>query len=160
MRQQRHLKVLPGGAEENLEARAIKVAFATTDLKHVDQHFGSAEKLAVYAVTLEETSMSEVAQFGHLAQDGNEDKLAAKMDALEGCIAVYCQAVGSSAIAQMRAKGIQPVKVDPGTPIPLLLQGLQTELKEGPEGWIARALSEQTKDPSRFDAMEEEGWDE
>ena len=29
---------------------AIKVAFATTDMVHVNQHFGSAKSFAVYAV--------------------------------------------------------------------------------------------------------------
>ena len=36
------------------------------------------------------------AQFGDLAEDGNEDKLVSKLDVLKGCVAVYCQAAGAS----------------------------------------------------------------
>ena len=75
----------------------------------------------------------EVTQFGRLAMDGNEDKLAAKIAALAGCIAVYCQAVGASAINQLRAQGIQPIKVGPGTPVTDLIAALQEELRAGPE---------------------------
>ncbi|MEI6746113.1 MAG: NifB/NifX family molybdenum-iron cluster-binding protein, partial [Methylococcaceae bacterium] len=42
---------------------------------HVDQHFGSAQSFAIYAVNPEQAELLEAAQFGNLAQDGNEDKL-------------------------------------------------------------------------------------
>ena len=75
---------------------AIKVAFASTDLKHINQHFGASQAFALYAVDPERAQLIEVVQFGQLAMDGNEDKLAAKIKALEGCVAVYAQAVGAS----------------------------------------------------------------
>lgn len=141
---------------------AVKVAFATGDMRHVDQHFGAAESFAVYVIDLDQSSLVEVTQFGQLAMDGNEDKLTAKISALEGCIAVYCQAVGSSAVNQLRAKGIQPVKVTPDALVADLIQGLQEELRAGPTSWLARALEarQQPRDDKRFDAMESEGWAE
>ena len=164
MRQQRRFRVLDGGIEdspkEDWMERALKVAFATKDLAHVDQHFGSAESLAVYALTPDDCALEEVIQFGSLAQDGNEDKLASKLETLSGCAAVYAQAIGSSAIAQLRALNVQPMKVEPGTPIKVLLGEIQGELKAGPSAWIARALTQQTKNVGRFDDMEAEGWDE
>jgi nitrogen fixation protein NifX len=103
----------------------------------------------------------EATQFGRLGMDGNEDKLAAKIAALEGCIAVYCQAVGASAVNQLRARGIQPVKVEGGAAIIDLIAALQEELRAGPSAWLARALeARQPRDASRFDAMAEEGWSE
>jgi nitrogen fixation protein NifX len=140
---------------------ALRVAFASTDMKHVDQHFGAAESFAIYVVDMERTQLLEVAQFGQLEQDGNEDKLAAKLDALEGCIAVYSQAAGASAVAQLKARGIQPVKVSAGAPIADLLVTLQEELRSGPAAWLARAIdSQRPVDPSRFDQMEADGWEE
>ncbi|MGR8942183.1 MAG: nitrogen fixation protein NifX [Gammaproteobacteria bacterium] len=140
---------------------AIKVAFATTDMVHVNQHFGSAKSFAVYAVDPEQSELLEAAQFGDLAQDGNEDKLSVKIQLLDGCAAVYCQAIGASAIKQIVAQGIQPIKVHEGSAIKDLLADLQAEMKSGPSAWLAKAIN-QTRgpDPERFNAMAEEGWDE
>lgn len=140
---------------------AIKVAFATTDMVHVNQHFGSAKSFAVYAVNPEQAELMEAAQFGELAQDGNEDKLSVKLQLLDGCAAVYCQAVGASAIKQIIAQGIQPIKVHEGSTIKDLLSDLQTEMKAGPSSWLAKAINQHKgPDPRRFDEMEQEGWDE
>jgi nitrogen fixation protein NifX len=140
---------------------AIKVAFATKDLKTVNQHFGSAQTFAVYAVNPERTELVEVAEFGQLEQDGNEDKLGAKIDLLNGCAAVYCQAVGASAIRQLVAKGIQPVKVYEGSLITDLVRDLQEELISGPSAWVAKALARQRgAEKERFDQVEFENWEE
>ncbi|OOZ36842.1 nitrogen fixation protein NifX [Solemya velesiana gill symbiont] len=140
---------------------ALRVAFATSDLKHVDQHFGAAQSFAIYAVDQEKVCFVEANEFGQLAMDGNEDKLAVKIAALDGCIAVYSQAVGASAIQQLKAQGIQPVKVSPGSEIQGLLENLQEELRQGPSSWLAKAIaSTMPADPSRFDQMENEGWEE
>jgi nitrogen fixation protein NifX len=140
---------------------AVKVAFATTDLKQVNQHFGAAESFAVYAVDAERSELVEVMQFGKLSMDGNEDKLAAKIAALDGCIAVYTQAVGASAVGQLKTRGIQPVKVTPGAGVSELLESLREQLREGPSAWLARAIEAQKPaDPDRFRQMEADGWEE
>jgi nitrogen fixation protein NifX len=158
---QRRLKVLRSGTEGMRMESAIRVAFASTDLKQVNQHFGAAQAFAVYAVDPERAELVEVLQFGELSMDGNEDKLAAKIAALEGCVAVYTQAVGASAVSQLQRHGIQPVKVSAGASVPELLESLQGELRAGPSAWLARAIEAQKPaDPSRFRAMEAEGWEE
>lgn len=139
----------------------IKVAFATTDMVHVNQHFGSAKSFAVYTVNPEQAELLEAAQFGELAQDGNEDKLSVKIQLLDGCAAVYCQAIGASAIKQIVAQGIQPIKVHEGSTIKNLINDLQGEMKAGPSSWLAKAINQHKgPDPQRFDAMEDEGWEE
>ena len=68
-------------AEEG--AGSMKVAFATQDLKHVDAHFGWAKNIAVYDIAPEGHRFVEVIQFeGDLKEDGNEDKLAPKIEAI------------------------------------------------------------------------------
>ena len=158
---QRRFRLVRRNAEDQWMETALKVAFATADMKHVDQHFGAAKSFAIYAVDRERTCFVEASEFGQLDMDGNEDKLAAKIAALEGCIAVYSQAIGASAISKLKAGGIQPVKVSPGAEIGDLLDSLQDELRQGPGSWLARATaSTMPADPSRFDRMEAEGWDE
>jgi nitrogen fixation protein NifX len=141
---------------------SIQVAFASTDMKHVNQHFGSSKSFAIYTVNADNATLKEVAQFEAFAQDGNEDKLVEKLDLLNGCAAVYCQAVGGSAIRQLLARDIQPVKVSECSEISELVAALQEELRDGPTAWLAKAVNKQKKtdDESRFDDMEAEGWQE
>ncbi|MES9931604.1 MAG: NifB/NifX family molybdenum-iron cluster-binding protein [Candidatus Sedimenticola sp. PURPLELP] len=158
---QRRLQLVGCTTEDEWMATALKVAFATSDMKQVDQHFGAAQSFAIYAVNQEKVCLVEANEFGVLAMDGNEDKLGVKINALEGCIAVYSQAVGASAINQLKAKNIQPVKVSAGAAISDLLASLQEELRQGPSSWLAKAIaSTMPADPSRFDAMADEGWEE
>ena len=157
----RHLKIVDDDKSTTLVDTGLKVAFATTDMKHVNQHFGSAESFAIYAINLDGHQLIEAAQFGKLEQDGNEDKLAAKIAMLEGCAAVYCQAVGSSAVRQLVAHGIQPVKVSEGADVSGLIEALKAELSSGPTAWLARAIDQhKVPDKGRFNEMAQEGWDE
>jgi len=140
---------------------SLKIAFASSNSKSVDQHFGSAKTFAIFDVTPERADQIEINEFGELAQDGNEDKLDIKMNMLEGCTAVYCQAAGPSAIKRLLTVGVQPVKVAEGSVIKELLADIQQEMKTGPTGWLAKAMEKHQKaDASRFDAMEAEGWEE
>jgi nitrogen fixation protein NifX len=139
----------------------LKVAFATSNSQTVDQHFGSAQSFAIYGVNPESTQLLGVSEFGRLEQDGNEDKLAAKIDMLDGCVAVYCRACGASAVRQLLASNVQPIKVGEDATIVDLLAALQAELREGPSSWLAKAIERQRgPDQNRFDAMAAEGWDE
>jgi len=157
----RRMHIVQGPDESKFMETALKIAFATTDMETVNQHFGSAKSFAVYAVDMENAELLEAAQFGELSQDGNEDKLSVKIELLDGCAAVYCQAVGGSAINQLIAKNIQPVKVHEGGKIKDLIVDLQNEMKAGPSSWLAKAINQhKSPDPDRFKKMEDEGWDE
>lgn len=139
----------------------LKVAFATSDLVRVDQHFGAASRFAIHSIGPGESRLLEVAEFGELARDGHEGKLLEKFVVLEGCAAVYCQAVGSSAVRQLLGLGVQPLKVPSGSGIAMLINQVQAEMNSGVGGWVARALSQAKRDdPGRFDAMLDEGWDD
>ena len=118
----RHLRLVKPIEED---AMTVKIAFATSDRRAVNQHFGAAESFAIYEVGECETRLIEVAEFIETAMDGHEGKLAAKVELLGDCAAVYCNAVGASAIQQLLAKSIQPMRVDEGTLIDELLCGLQ-----------------------------------
>ncbi len=139
----------------------IKVAFASTDRTRVNQHFGAAEGFAVYEVTPERATLVGVAEFAEEAMDGNEDKLAAKVDFLAGCAAVYVMAIGASAIKKLMAAGVQPIRINEVDAIDDLLLEISKAMSEGGVAWIDRAiaLQEKAKAEDRFSAMEEEGWE-
>ena len=151
----RRLQVVDEGDSNTL----LKVAFATADRETVDQHFGSAKSFVIYGINFDEAKLLSVTEFGALNQDGNEDKLAEKLELLVDCIAVYCRACGASAVRQLLSAGVQPVKVSEGMVIEELLDALQQELRQGPSAWLAKAIKKQSgMIDGRFDAMESEGW--
>lgn len=137
----------------------LKVAFATDDRALVNQHFGASVGFAIYALDGERGRLVEVAEFAEESMDGNENKLPAKIDALAGCAAVYCLAVGGSAVRQLLARGVQPIRLELETPIEKLLADLQRAVREGGVAWVDKALN-RDKDAGRFDRMADEGWQE
>lgn len=137
----------------------LKVAFATNDRVQVNQHFGAALGFAIYALDGERAKLVSVAEFAEESMDGNESKLPAKIAALDGCAAVYCLAVGGSAVRQLLAAGVQPVRVEGGTSIEHLLGELLKAVRDGGVPWIDKALK-RGADAGRFDRMAEEGWQE
>lgn len=138
----------------------IKVAFASSDRLRVDQHFGAAERFVIYEVTADKATLAGVAEFAPEAMDGNENKLGAKVDFLAGCAAVYVMAIGASAIKQLLARGIQPIRVGEVDSVYELLVEVGKAIEEGGVVWVDRALAAQAKlrDGDRFADMEDEGW--
>ena len=116
--------------ETHERAGAMKIAFATQDLTRVNAHFGWARNLAVYEISPEESRLVEVFQFeGNLQEDGSEDKISPKVEAIRDCAIVYVTAIGGSAAGRVVQAGIHPIKVAQPEAIADLLAKLQTVLK-------------------------------
>jgi nitrogen fixation protein NifX len=119
----------------------MKVAFATQDQQRVDAHFGWAKHLAVYEISPQGYRFVQDFGFGEdLAEDGNEDKLAPKLQAIHDCAIVYVAAIGGSAAARVVASKIHPVKVNQPEPILDILDKLQAVLGGTPPPWLRKAL--------------------
>jgi nitrogen fixation protein NifX len=119
----------------------MKVAFATQDLKRVDAHFGWARNIAIYDVTPDGYSFVEAIQFqGDLQEDGNEDKLSPKIDAIKDCAVLYVAAIGGSGAARVVAHKIHPVKVKEPEVITEILDKLQAVLRGNPPPWLRKAM--------------------
>ena len=132
----------------------MKVAFATQDQQRVDAHFGWAQHLAVYDVTPTDCRFVQDFAFGDdLAEDGDEDKLGPKLDAIADCAIVYVAAIGGSAAARVVARKIHPIKVAQPEPILDLLDKLQAVLAGTPPPWLRKAL--QKGQPRRVDFDDE-----
>lgn len=145
---QRHLRV-------NEDHGYLKVAFASDDLKTVNQHFGSCASMLVYGVEPESCELLQVAEFqvvdGHVPA-----KVTTRIDVIQDCFAVYCNAVGDAVFRQLMAAGIRAIRVEPNTSIVSLIQVLQ-------EQWPQRLPNKQKQTDSAeslIDALEEAGWDE
>ncbi|MGA7809176.1 nitrogen fixation protein NifX [Bradyrhizobium sp.] len=120
----------------------MKVAFATQDLKRVDAHFGWAKNISIYDIGLEGTRFVENFEFdGDLKEDGNEDKLAPKIEAIKDCAILYVAAIGGSGAARVVANNIHPMKVNQPEAISDLVAKLETVLRGTPPPWLRKALA-------------------
>lgn len=141
-----------------LSGGSMKVGFATQDLKRVDAHFGWAKNIAIYELSADSYQLLEAIQFeGDLQEDGNEDKLAPKLDAIKDCTILYVAAIGGSGAARVVAQGIHPMKVAQPELITDLLEKLQEVLKGTPPPWLRKVLAKNSKDQERsFDFEDDE----
>ena len=139
----------------------VTISFTTSDLKVVDEHLGSATRLARYKVTSTSHEFIGVTEFSETRQDGNENKLIDKFDALAGCDAVFCLAVGASAVKQLMERQIQPIKLGERSSIIEVLAYVQQEVQDGETPWIRRALQRfTTNSDDRLSSLLDEGWSE
>ncbi|WP_449370872.1 nitrogen fixation protein NifX [Thiomonas sp.] len=120
----------------------MKIAFATQDMQQVDAHFGWARHIAVYEIDEAGYRFVQTFDFGSdLAEDGNEDKLAPKLDAIKDCAILYVAAIGGSGAARVVALKIHPIKVPQPEAILDILDKLQDVLRGTPPPWLRKVLN-------------------
>lgn len=132
----------------------MKIAFATDDMVHINAHFGWAKQMAVYEVNTEGYQFVNKLEFeGDLKEDGNEDKLVPKLEALSDCTIVYVSAIGGSAAARLIHRQVTPIKskTEEDSIEEVLIKLVQT-LKGNPPPWLRKALQQQVKSFAEFDA--------
>ena len=143
--------------DENL----LMVAFATSDGESVNQHFGSSQGFHVFGISADAATLMAIKVFPKEKKDGSEDKLKPRLSWLHGSDLVYVGSVGGSATRQLIMLGVHPLVVKGGTEIEEIIEALQAELKASLSPMLARVIKQKNaKGDDRFDAMEDEGWDE
>ena len=128
----------------------MKGAFATTDGKQVDEHFGRAGMFAVYELTDKGFSLVEMRKFS----DGmdrsvtdtkdmgplHESAVQAKVDRLADCKLIYLTEIGGPSAARLVKKGIMPMKVKESVSIESALNQLMVTIKQSPPPWLRKAM--------------------
>ncbi|HBE18458.1 MAG TPA: nitrogen fixation protein NifX [Cyanobacteria bacterium UBA11149] len=135
----------------------MRIAFTTSDNVHINAHFGWAKKIDVYEVSTEGYQFLKTLKFdGDLKEDGNEDKLLPKIEALYDCTIVYVSAIGGSAAARLIKKRITPVKAQSEEQeITDVLTKLVATLNGNPPPWLRKVLQQQQQS-TFLDRLEEE----
>ena len=79
---------------------SMKVAFASSDYRHVDQHFGATPRLVVYGVKADRVTLLRVVEFPVVSGHQTE-KIAERVHALEDCVTLFCVAIGEAVFRQL-----------------------------------------------------------
>jgi len=134
----RRLNIVTGSTRKGL---AMKVAFASTDKVHIDEHFGQAEAFYLWEVGPEEAAFCGVVQVKAESEAGHsDDKIEARSSALSDCALVYVAEIGGPAAARLVAKKIHPIKSKEQEPIAAVIVKLQEVLKNNPPPWLKKAM--------------------
>ncbi len=128
----------------------MKVAFATTDGKQVDEHFGRAGKFAIYDILETGHCFVEMRVFAEgrdMAVVDTKDKGALhddavqnKIDRLADCKLIYVTEIGGPSAARLVKKSIMPMKVKEIISIESALEQLMITIKQSPPPWLRKAM--------------------
>jgi nitrogen fixation protein NifX len=131
----------------------MKIAFATEDLTRVDAHFGWAKNIMVYDLTKEGHTFVKTVTFGgSLQEDGNEDKLEPKLEAIKDCAIVYVADIGGPAAARVVAKKIHPMKSKDMETIQDVLGRIREVMKGTPPPWLRKAMLKGQETPIDYES--------
>jgi nitrogen fixation protein NifX len=99
----------------------MKVAFATTDGKNIDEHFGRAGMFAIYEITEGGHRFVEMRKFADGMDKAvvdtrdtgplHDSAVQNKVDKLADCKLIYLTEIGGPSAARLVKKGIMPMKI-------------------------------------------------
>jgi nitrogen fixation protein NifX len=148
----RRLSLVPTDGEDTAAparpAGAVRVAIATTDMKGLNAHFGSAKRFAVYDVTKEGWSFVEALAFDDVTEESGahktdgDDRITPKVEALAGCHLLFCLAIGGPSAAKVVSAKIHPIKVAGPSSMDEVLEKTRTMLNGAPPPWLRKVLAE------------------
>ncbi|NJC89177.1 MAG: nitrogen fixation protein NifX [Desulfuromonas sp.] len=119
----------------------MKVAFASTDKVHIDEHFGQAEQFYLWDIGPDVAAFSGVVQVKAEIEAGHsDDKIEARAAALADCALVYVAEIGGPAAARLVAKKIHPLKSKDRESIIDVVGKLQEVLRNSPPPWLRKAM--------------------
>jgi nitrogen fixation protein NifX len=138
---------MPGRKPEDI----MKIAFATTDGKTVDEHFGRAGMFAIYEMTEQgyhfvgirkfadgmDKSVADTKDIGPLHDDAVQNKV----DRLADCKLVYLTEIGGPSAARLVKKGMMPMKVKEPIAIERALTQLEETIRKSPPPWLKKAMA-------------------
>jgi nitrogen fixation protein NifX len=129
----------------------MKIAFATTDGKQVDEHFGRAGMFAVYEISALGSRFLEFRKFAdgidHAVVDtknsgaAHEIAVEGKVERLSDCKLIYLTDIGGPSAARLVKKGIMPMKVKETLPIESALRQLAETIAKSPPPWLRKAMN-------------------
>ncbi|MFQ3573532.1 MAG: nitrogen fixation protein NifX [Thermodesulfovibrionales bacterium] len=128
----------------------MKVAFATTDGKNVDEHFGRAGMFAIYDIEEEGFRFVENRKFADGRDKEIEDTksmgsihdelMDKKVERLSDCKIVYLTEIGGPAAAKLIKRQMMPIKVKEEVSIEASLNKLLETIKTSPPIWLRKNL--------------------
>ena len=123
----------------------IKIAFASKDNLHVNQHFGWCEKFFIYEISPSSSRFIRESD-ASLKHESEVDKLDYKIECLEESDIVYVLQLGPKASAMVKSAGVYPMhssgeeqKIDE------VIVALQKMMSDSTPLWLKRIMMKATQ---------------
>ena len=125
---------------QNREDKILKIAFASTDNIHINQHFGWCELFYIYEVSEEGYELvSEVDS--SLKFENEVDKLEYKINCLEDSDIINVSQIGPKASNMVQKCGIYPMRSShEGEKIIDVIHSLQKMMNDDAPLWLKRII--------------------
>ena len=118
----------------------MKIAFASKDNIHVNQHFGWCEKFYVYEVDGKGFSLVDEVDSSQKL-DEEVEKLTYKIECVEGCDIIYVSQIGPKAANMVQSAGIYPMRASSeDEKIEDVIKSLQKMINGNAPLWLKRIL--------------------
>ena len=118
----------------------MKVAFTSSTGEMIDEHFGQSTGFQVWEIGPDESHF--LAKVGVIATGSDEeDRIAARSNAIADCAIVYTMQIGGPAAAKLVARKIQPMKTGTEVPVVEIVGKLQEVLRGNPPPWLRKAMN-------------------
>jgi nitrogen fixation protein NifX len=122
----------------------MKIAFASTDSIHVNQHFGWCEKFYIYDVDGDGYKFIKDVDSSQ-KHDDEIDKLEYKIECLDNSDIVYTSQIGPKAANMVKLAGVFPMKAtSEDEKIDEILSSMQKMINGNPPLWMKRILMKST----------------
>lgn len=118
----------------------MKIAFATKTGDMIDLHFGQTDVFHIWNVGPDEACFVKTVTVGEDGED-EEDRIAARANALADCSIVYSMQIGGPAAAKLVARRIHPMKTGDETSLKATVERLQEVLRNNPPPWLRKAMN-------------------
>ncbi|WP_243373407.1 nitrogen fixation protein NifX [Geotalea sp. SG265] len=121
----------------------MKVAFTSSTGDIIDEHFGQTSSFHVWEIGPEEAHF--VTSVGAITTcEDEEDRIAARANAIADCSIVYTMQIGGPAAAKLVARKIHPMKTNVEVPVAEIVGKLQEVLRGTPPPWLRKAMNKNT----------------
>lgn len=118
----------------------MKIAFASKDNIHVNQHFGWCEKFYIYELGGDSAALVDEIDSSQKLEEEVE-KLTYKISCVQGCDIIYVSQIGPKAAAMVQAAGIYPLRSsNENEKIEDTINSIQKMIKNNPPLWLKRIL--------------------
>lgn len=128
----------------------MKVAFTSSTGESVDQHFGQCTGFYIWEIGADVAEC--VGTVDNIpGGDDEEDRIAARAAALQGCTIVYTMQIGGPAAAKLVARKIHPMKTNAEVPVAEVVARFQEVLRGNPPPWLRKAMAGKQESPASYD---------
>jgi nitrogen fixation protein NifX len=121
----------------------MKVAFTSSTGEMIDEHFGQSTGFRIWEIGPDDAQFLTTVGVEVTGGD-EEDRIAARSNAIVDCAIVYTMQIGGPAAAKLVARKIHPMKTTTEVPVAEIVGKLQEVLRGNPPPWLRKAMNKES----------------